>query len=402
MTEPPLQAATMPAERTFPIASGLLALAAAGGIALSGASLWLALAVLALWLGSLWLAIPEPEPAAPKIDAGQVSYDAVSETIEALGQPLLLLEGTRIVMANGAARTALGGHITGQDARIALRHPEAMRLLDMEDGASVEIAGFTGTRSLWQLTRRRIDDLRWLIELTDRTSEADVSRAHTDFVANASHELRTPLAAIIGYAETLEDGGPAVDEEASKRFLSIIGREARRMRALVEDLMTLSHVEAEKHDRPSEPVDLANLTARVVAEVKSLMGKERVELTQPLSPGQVLADSVQLEQVLRNLIDNALKYGDGEQPVTVSLGAESGRLVMQVSDRGAGIAPEHLPHLTRRFYRTDPGRSRASGGTGLGLAIVKHIVERHSGQLDIASALGEGTTVSVSLPLVVN
>ena len=381
------------------MASGLVALIAAVGMALSGASLWLAIAVLLLWLGSLWLAIPEPDPVAPRVDAQQVSHDAVSETIEAIGQPLLLLEGTRIVMANAAARAALGSHVTGQDARIALRHPDAMRLLDMEDGASVEISGFTGARSLWQLTRRRIDDKRWLIDLVDRTSEADVSRAHTDFVANASHELRTPLAAIIGYAETLEDGGPAVDEEASKRFFAIIGREARRMRALVEDLMTLSHVEAEKHDRPSEPVDIANLTARVVAEVKTLKGKERVELVQPLAEGLVLADSGQLEQVLRNLIDNALKYGDQDQPVSVSLEPTGSRLVMKITDRGAGIAPEHLPHLTRRFYRTDPGRSRVSGGTGLGLAIVKHIVERHAGQLDIASTLGEGTTVSVSLPL---
>jgi two-component system phosphate regulon sensor histidine kinase PhoR len=389
----------MSPQRHFPLASALLALASAAGIALAGVSPWLALAVLVLWIGSLWLAAPEPEIAPPKIDAAEASRDAVRETIEALGGPVLLLDQSRIVMANAAARAALGSHILGQDARIALRHPDAMRLLDMEDGASVSIPGFTGGRSLWQLVRRRIDADRWLIELTDRTSESDVSRAHTDFVANASHELRTPLAAIIGYVETLEDGGPAVDAAATKRFLGIIEREAKRMLSLVEDLMTLSHVEAEKHDRPSEDIDLGRLAARVVGEVSSLRGKERVELADCLADVHIAGDAGQLEQLLRNLIDNALKYGAPDQPVRVGLDdAGRDRVALTIVDKGPGIAPEHLPHLTRRFYRTDPGRSRASGGTGLGLAIVKHIVERHGGQLDIASEVGEGTTVSVILP----
>jgi two-component system phosphate regulon sensor histidine kinase PhoR len=115
----------------------------------------------------------------------------------------------------------------------------------------------------------------------------------------------------------------------------------------------------------------------------------------------VMGDVKQLEQLLRNLIDNALKYGDVDKPVSVTLSAGKGQWVeMKVVDRGAGIAPDHLPHLTRRFYRTDASRSRAAGGTGLGLAIVKHVVERHRGRLDIASKIGTGTSVSVKLPLV--
>ncbi|MEN9717795.1 MAG: hypothetical protein RIQ99_673 [Pseudomonadota bacterium] len=391
-------------KRPLPLAGILLAVATVAGILLAGADIWLAVAVLVLWVGSLWAMAPEPEIPIERIDAAGVSRDAVSEAIEPLGLPLLLLDGTRITMANAAARAALGNHIGGQDARIALRHPDAMRLLEMGDGESVSIPGFTGGRSLWQLTRRHIDQTRWMIELSDRTAESDVSRAHTDFVANASHELRTPLAAIIGYVETLADGGPAVDAETSKRFLDIAQREARRMLSLVEDLMTLSHVEAEKHDRPSEPIDLAQLAARVVGEVSSLQGKERVELATAAANSEtrncvVLGDPGQLEQLLRNLIDNALKYGGPDQPVQVSVepGIAS-RVRLTVADHGPGIAPEHLPHLTRRFYRTDPGRSRASGGTGLGLAIVKHIVERHRAQLDIASTLGEGTRVSVDFP----
>jgi two-component system phosphate regulon sensor histidine kinase PhoR len=377
-----------------------IALISITGMTIAGGNPWLALSLGLLWCGSLWLTMPAPESSAGRVDAERVSRDAVSETIEPLEQPLLLLQNARIAMANGSARAALGQHIVGQDARIALRHPDAVRLLDMADGESVTIPGFTGGRSLWQLTRRRIDGERWIIELTDRSSEADIGRAHTDFVANASHELRTPLASVIGYAETLlEEGGPE-DPAIVKRFIGIIQREARRMLSLVEDLISLSHVEAEKHDKPTERIDLSALAARVVSEVASLKGKEHVELGSTILGCTVLADSGQIEQLLRNLTDNALKYGTPDEPVTVSVTQPwPGAARLTVADRGPGIAPEHLPHLTRRFYRTDPGRSRASGGTGLGLAIVKHIVERHGGQLNIASVMGEGTTVSVTLPV---
>lgn len=389
----------MIAERAIPWVGIALALASSLGLAIAGVDLWLALILAMFWIGSLWLALPEPEVEAPRINAEQASRDAMRETIESLGQPMLVLEGARVTIANAAARAALGAHVVDQDARIALRHPDAMRLLEMDDGGSVTITGFTGGRSLWQLTRRKIDTRRWLIELTDRTSEADVSRAHTDFVANSSHELRTPLAAIIGYVETLAEGGPSIDEAARTRFYEVVLREARRMQSLVEDLMSLSHVEAEKHDRPSEPVDIAKLAARVVGEIGSIQGRDRFATEFPEGESMVLADAGQLEQLLRNLIDNALKYGDPDEPVSVQVTrSASSSVTLAITDRGPGIEPQHIPHLTRRFYRTDPGRSRAAGGTGLGLAIVKHIVERHRAQLDIVSKLGEGTTFTVSFP----
>lgn len=390
----------MTGKRTLPIAGLSLAAFTTLGIAVAGVDLWIAGTVALLWAGSLWLTLPEPEIFEARVDKAVVTRDAVRDAIERLGMPLLVLEDSRIVMANAAARQALGAHVQDQDARIGLRHPDAMRLLEMGDGESVTIQGFTGGRSLWQLTRRQIDHQRWLIELADRTAEADVSRAHTDFVANASHELRTPLASIIGYVETLEEGGPAVDREAEKRFMGIVLREARRMLSLVEDLLSLSHAEAEKHDQPTVPLDLGKLAARVVGEVSSLRGKEQVRLSGAAEGVTVAGDATQLEQLLRNLIDNAIKYGGADSPVEVAVTETAGdRVELTVTDHGPGIAAEHLPHLTRRFYRTDPGRSRASGGTGLGLAIVKHIVERHRGSLDIASTLGQGTRVIVSLPI---
>ena len=373
-----------------------MALAAVGsvGLLLGGAGWWLALAVLLLWLGSLWLVRPEPEPFAVLVDTAELREEAQQASIEPIGLPLVILSGERITVANKAARALLGAHIVGQDVRIALRHPEALRLLTMGDGESLAIAGFVRARSLWQLTRRQIDAGTWLIEMVDRSAEADIGRAHTDFVANASHELRTPLAAIIGYVETLAEDDAKVDLATATRFLQTVLREARRMESLVTDLMSLSQVEAEKHDVPTEPVDLVSLVRQVAGEATALAGKDRVALSLPASPLAMPGDRAQLEQLVRNLIDNALKYGGVEEPVDVGLSGGGDGIVLTVRDHGPGIAPEHLPHLTRRFYRADPGRSRASGGTGLGLAIVKHIVERHRGRLDIASTLGQGTTVT--------
>ncbi len=342
----------------------------------------------------------------PRIDSHAVARNAIDATIEAISVPLLITDHHLILAANGAARAALGAYIVGQAPRIALRHPDAVKLLDAPEAegvpSSVSISGLTGSGSLWQLSRSRIAEGQWVIELRDRTSEADIGRAQTDFVANASHELRTPLSSIIGYVETIADDPGRLDVTTTQRFLGTVLREARRMQSLVSDLMSLSQLEAEKHDAPTTRIELGQLASRVVGEFAPPPGGDvRVELALPDQALEVAGDVKQIEQLLRNLIDNGLKYGDADQLVSVTVKpAPRGMAEFAVVDRGPGIAPNHLPHLTRRFYRTDPGRSRAAGGTGLGLAIVKHIVERHRGKLDIASTLGVGTTVCVRLPQV--
>lgn len=385
--------------RPLPWAGITLALATAGGMLLAKADPWLTAAVLLLWIGSLWVARPAPAVERPREDGVRLSRDGIRELIEQFTLPLMMLDRNRIVLANSEARDSFGTHIVGQDARIALRHPEAVALLDLPDGGSATIEGLTGPRSIWQINRHPIDDRYWLIELHNRSAEADISRAHTDFVANASHELRTPLASIIGYVETLTDEGASVDRRTMRRFHDTVLREARRLQALVSDLMSLSRVEAEKHERPNEVVDFGKLVTKAAREARP-DDKERITVKVAKNKLLVRGDAQQLEQLVRNLVDNALKYGDPAQPVEVEVAqTENGRAVLTVSDHGEGIAPEHLPHLTRRFYRTDPGRSRAAGGTGLGLAIVKHIVERHRGWLDIDSRQGSGTKVTVKLPL---
>jgi two-component system phosphate regulon sensor histidine kinase PhoR len=378
-----------------------LAVVTGAVMAMAGTSLPLVLAATVVWIASLWLASPPPQPTLPPPREGvQLTPEGMHELIEHTGLPMLILDGDRVIVANAAAREALGRHVIGQDARVAFRHPEAVELLSRQGGGSASIQGLTGPRSSWQMTRQPFDERYSLIELINRTAEIDISRAHTDFVANASHELRTPLASIIGYVETLAEMGPNIEPKQATRFLGTILREAKRLQNLVTDLMSLSQVEAEKHDQPRELLDLAALAGQAARDVASAERIERLRLPETGQKLVIRGDRSQLEQLVRNLVDNALKYGAPDTKVDVTVeGNEADFAVLTVRDRGEGIDAEHIPHLTRRFYRVDPSRSRAAGGTGLGLAIVKHIVERHRGQLDIASRRGEGTTVTVRLPL---
>ena len=383
-----------------------MVLAAVTSAAMGFAGLPMPLAVLLflIWAGTVWFLTRPPENQLAMESASEnASATAIAESMSAMiehsGTPLLLTKGSRIGVANRAARHVLGDHILGQDPRVALRHPQAIALMDSPTHGEAIVTGLQRRRDIWRISRHVIDSDYAVIELLNRTSEADIGRAHTDFVANASHELRTPLASIIGYVETLREAPGELDMPTATKFLDTIQREARRLQNLVNDLMSLSRIEAEKHEQPARPVDYSALVERAAGDAAGVDRKGRLvfEIDQGL---KVAGDTQQLEQLVRNMVDNALKYGAKDGPVTVKLDkGPHGNARLIVSDTGDGIAPEHLPHLTRRFYRTDPGRSRASGGTGLGLAIVKHIVERHRGRLEIESTLGKGTDVIARIPM---
>ncbi len=320
---------------------------------------------------------------------------AAQDVLELIDVPAFLVAKSEVIYANPAALGLLGGHIVGQDVRIAIRNPAAVALLVSGEAGSVRLEGLSVAGSKWELSCGKLAGGLSLVTLTDLSVQASVARAHADFVANASHELRTPLAAILGYVETLSDAD--ADAAVRARFLGIIAREAKRMQALVEDLMSLSRIEAVKHDAPTDNVDLV----AVAREMATVFGEgERISIDLNAPHAVVAGDHGQLAQVLRNLIENALKYGKPDAPVRVSIETtESGWVSLSVHDEGEGIAPEHLPRLTERFYRADESRSREAGGTGLGLSIVKHIVERHRGRFDISSRAGTGTAASVILKL---
>jgi two-component system, OmpR family, phosphate regulon sensor histidine kinase PhoR len=351
-------------------------------------------------LFALW---PRPEPAPPAPEP--VPEPPRVSLIEALADPVLIVGGGRILEANPAARKLFGQHIVGEDVRVAFRHPAAAeRLLtrgETGDAAPVELVGLGGRDTRWQMNLGQLEDGRTLVHLVDRSAGHAAERMRVDFVANASHELRTPLAAIIGYVETLDDESAGGDVALRKRFLRVIHDEARRMQRLVEDLMSLSRIEAEKFRAPDAAVDLTELVKEVHAVIRDGENQRSLDLVCDLDESlpYVAGDRAQLSQLLHNLIGNAMKYGRAGTPVTVRTSRGPGSMVrLSVEDEGEGIPPEHLPRLTERFYRVDPSRSRGLGGTGLGLAIVKHIVDRHRGRLEIQSVVGRGTAVSALLP----
>lgn len=332
-------------------------------------------------------------PAPPLLEAA----DRTEELIDAVDDVVLIIDRQRITHANAAARRLFGAEKIDGDFRLALRHPIAAELIasDRETGAPVELAGLGEPDRRWAMSVRRIAGGARLVTLRDRTDSWVAERMRVDFVANASHELRTPLATILGFVETLE-GAAGEDPATRARFLGIMLGEARRMQQLVDDLISLSRIEADRFAVPQDTLALGPVIDEVVGVVRSGMRDNDRILVETERVPDVRADRVQIGQLLHNLIGNAIKYGRPGTPIRVSLKRVDDKVRLRVIDEGDGIAPEHLPRLTERFYRVDPGRSRAVGGTGLGLAIVKHIVERHRATLDITSKVGEGTAVTVT------
>ncbi|HEU5275665.1 MAG TPA: ATP-binding protein, partial [Xanthobacteraceae bacterium] len=241
-----------------------------------------------------------------------------------------------------------------------------------------------------------------LLTFNDLTPLRRVEEMRADFIANASHELRTPLAALLGFIETLQ-GTARNDVEARDQFLGIMKTQATRMARLIDDLLSLSRIELKAHLQPEHPVDLAPLV-RQVADGLQTLARDRgvaVKIDVLSEPLVVRGDRDELIRVFENLVENALKYGASGERVEIALarGADETEALAAVRDYGPGIAPEHLPRLTERFYRVDVTESRIQGGTGLGLALVKHILNRHRGRLSIESTPGKGATFTVRLPL---
>jgi two-component system phosphate regulon sensor histidine kinase PhoR len=243
-----------------------------------------------------------------------------------------------------------------------------------------------------------------LMTFHDQTPLRRVEEMRADFVANASHELRTPLAALSGFIDTLQ--GPAKDDpKARDRFLTIMHAQATRMARLIDDLLSLSRVELSAHVRPDTSVDLIPII-RQVADGLEPLARERsvvVDTNLPETTVMIAGDREELLRLFENLIENALKYGASGGKVIVSLSSAATadgapEIRVMVRDFGPGIAPEHLPRLTERFYRVDVGDSRSQGGTGLGLSLVKHILNRHRGRLLIESVPKNGATFTACLP----
>ncbi|KQW79581.1 ATP-binding protein [Brevundimonas sp. Root1279] len=367
---------------------------------------------------------------------------------EALGDPVLVVSGgeaddiagRRVILANAAARELLRIPREGALLVSALRDPTVLESVDEALFGGVakttDYAGVGANTRHWRALTRPLPaaDGRTLalVVLRDETDVRRMELMRVDFLANASHELRTPLASLSGFIETLK-GHARDDPKARDRFLDIMAAQADRMSRLVADLLSLSRIELNEHIPPSGRVDLARAAADVVDAVSILSAERKVgvalrggELGAPVS-----GDRDEILQVIQNLVDNAIKYSPSGEVVEVCIqpevsldqasapwsggnrGEGATRLplltpdrepgqryaAVTVRDHGPGMAREHLPRLTERFYRVEGQKSGDRSGTGLGLAIVKHIINRHRGGLTVESALGQGATFTAYFPV---
>ncbi len=354
-----------------------------------------------------------PRDERPALRVGDPVVEAV---LAGLPDPVVALDRHGDVVALNARAAAIAPALRrGEPVSLALRVPEVLE--------SIRRAVASGNSQRVEFFERVPVD-RWyeaivtpialagaappglvLLAFHDLTPLRRIEEMRADFIANASHELRTPLAALAGFIETLQ--GSARDDAAARaRFLPIMQAQATRMARLIDDLLSLSRIELNAHLRPDKQVDLVAIMRQVADSLQTLARDRGVDITVAARPGRllVLGDRDELMRVFENLIENALKYAASGKKIDISLAiSDAGKGLREASvcvrDYGPGIAPEHLPRLTERFYRVDVSESRAQGGTGLGLALVKHILNRHGGRLTIDSVAGQGATFTAHLPV---
>jgi two-component system phosphate regulon sensor histidine kinase PhoR len=332
--------------------------------------------------------------------------DLLGGIVSAMHEGLLVLDGDgRIAMVNPALRKMLqlGPDLVGKYPLAVIRHPDFATLLEQCKGAGepvpieIELVALKPTYLLLHAVRIA-DTGGLLVVFVDVTEIRRLERIRTDFVANVSHELRTPITAIRGYAETLRAGALS-DPEVAASMVEIIFRQSERLSRLVEDLLELSRLEGRELKLSAESVPLLELANRAADAVRPGAESKGIRLQIRIPEElRVLADERAVEQVLLNLLDNAVKYMPSGGEVRITAEARNGRCEIEVRDNGSGIEAKHLSRLFERFYRVDKGRSRDMGGTGLGLAIVKHLVAGMRGEVKVVSEPGVGSTFTVILP----
>jgi two-component system, OmpR family, phosphate regulon sensor histidine kinase PhoR len=325
--------------------------------------------------------------------------------LAALPDAAIVIDAHRKVIAsNQHASDFFQSDIAGLDIGHLIRQSVFLNALTKIEQTRVRLqvdvdfyASVTRSARIFMSTLQGSDEL--LLVLRDFTREQAIEKMRSDFVANASHEMRTPLSAVIGAIETLQ--GPAKnDESARARFLGTMLNQSLRMKRLIDDLLTLSRIELIEHEQPQARVSLNDVARQAKANLAAVAAEFHVavELIAPETV-HVLGDADELLQVAQNLLENAIKYGGQGGRVQIECGVRGTHGVLSIRDFGKGIAEEHLPRLTERFYRVNTHESRSRGGTGLGLAIVKHILLRHRGKLTVASKEGEGSVFSILISL---
>ncbi len=335
----------------------------------------------------------------------------LSDILETMREGILIVgEDMRVVTSNTAAHLAFaryGETLEGKRLSEIIRdfslHNAFSEALKTKKSSKVRIEIINHNTRIYDVRVTAIqvgETTQGIGVFYDVTQVEHLERVRQEFLSNISHELRTPLTSILAFVETLEDG--AIDDEANnRRFLSVIQKNAERMHHLINDIAELSSIEAGKVKIEVKKLNLFALVREVFASL-SAKAKNRNILLQNEVPEEafVTADIIRLEQMLTNLIDNAIKFNSIDGMVIVSYGQQDSMDIINVSDTGEGILKEHQQRIFERFYRIDRARTREVGGTGLGLAIVKHLAKLHGGEVSLNSTLGEGSTFNIHLPQV--
>lgn len=321
---------------------------------------------------------------------------------------ILVGEDTRIIASNQPAYDAFArknGALETKRLSEAIRdasvHEAFRKALENDESSEVKFEFFFNEKRTFLVRVSPIDfeNTKHAIGIFyEQTQIEHLEKVRQEFLSNVSHELRTPLTSIIAFVETLEDG--AIEDEANnRRFLSVIRKNAERMHHLIDDILELSSIEAGTILIEQKSVAVANLVDDIFVNLSGKAESRNVKLQNNIEKDKtVWADKARLEQMLTNLIDNAVKFNREGGTVEVNLSETDKTYLISVSDEGEGISGEHLPRLFERFYRTDRARSREIGGTGLGLAIVKHLARLHEGEVSVTSTLEKGSTFTIELP----
>jgi len=315
---------------------------------------------------------------------------------------MVILNGNeQIDWCNPASRTYMGldyERDRGQFIRYLLRQAHFLDFLDAADYSQRLVCKSPINREV-TLSMQLVPfgEGKKLLVARDITDLERVDAMRRDFIANVSHELRTPLTVVGGFVETLADA-PDLPPSESRRYFDLMLDHTRRMQHLLDDLLTLSRLESADHTLKDEPINVPELAQALKAEAESLSrGRHRIRLE--LDSGASLKGNLQeIRSALGNLVSNAVRYTPDGGEITLAWRERNGEGVFSVTDSGEGIAAEHIPRLTERFYRVDRSRSRETGGTGLGLAIVKHVLTRHGARLEIQSIPGKGSTFAAIFP----
>ncbi|HEY4192022.1 MAG TPA: ATP-binding protein [Mesorhizobium sp.] len=347
-----------------------------------------------------------------KADAPAIQSLSGEYLAAAVTDPLIIFDANALLVhANAAAFAAFGGIVPGMSLSLRFRVPEMQALLDGILSGAMDTHAVDYTEKLPVERAYRVSASSvgrstglYVLVFKDQSETRRIDRMRADFIANASHELRTPLASIAGFIETLR--GPARnDAVAREKFLAIMQEQTNRMARLIDDLLSLSRLEMKPYLAPGTEVDVAKVMADVIDSLAPLASDNGIAVERQVAGdiAPVPGNRDELFQVFENLFENACKYGQSGGRVVVSIAAGSDGPVptvdVTVRDFGPGIAEEHIPRITERFYRVDAESGRPRKGTGLGLAIVKHILTRHKATLSVWSELGQGAAFTVHLPM---